>query len=77
MAELYALSEIACKSKRGLLVQVVDEDLETGMQTRRFLAYDVMLINGKPCVQLPFEVCCVITSHTGKESQRAKSALHK
>lgn len=37
-------------------MQVVDEDLETGMQTRRFLAYDVMLINGKPCVNLPFEV---------------------
>ena len=35
---------------------MVDEDLETGAQTRRFLAYDVMLLNGRPCVHLPFEV---------------------
>lgn len=37
-------------------MQVVDEDLETGLQTRRFLAYDIMLINGSSCSGLPFEV---------------------
>lgn len=36
---------------------VVDEDTETGQRTRRFLAYDMMMLNGKPLVQKPFKVC--------------------
>jgi len=35
---------------------VVDEDMETGQSTRRFLAYDMMMLNGKPLVQKPFKV---------------------
>ena len=35
---------------------VVDEDMKTGQRTRRFLAYDMMMLNGKPLVQKPFKV---------------------
>ncbi len=35
---------------------VVDEDIETGQRTRRFLAYDMMMLNGKPLVQKPCKV---------------------
>ena len=34
---------------------VVDEDIETGQRTRRFLAYDMMMLNGTPLVQKPFK----------------------
>ena len=37
-------------------LQVVDEDLETGKQVRRFLAYDLMLLMGENYLQQPFEV---------------------
>ena len=30
--------------------------METGQSTRRFLAYDMMMLNGKPLVQKPFKV---------------------
>ena len=33
---------------------VIDEDLTTGVRTRRFLAYDCLAINSKPLVGLPF-----------------------
>ena len=34
---------------------VVDEDLTTGVRTRRFLAYDCLAINSKPLVDAPFK----------------------
>ena len=53
---------------------MVDEDLETGTQTRRFLAYDVMLLNGKPCTQLPFEVPCNIVMQVKGDSRHINSS---
>lgn len=38
------------------ILQVVDEDLETGIQTRRFLVYDILLLNSQSCLDLTFEV---------------------
>lgn len=35
---------------------VVDEDMETGVMTRRFLAYDLMILNGKSVTHCPFRV---------------------
>jgi len=40
----------------GLCFQVVDEDLQTGKQVRRFLAYDLMLLMGENYLHQPFEV---------------------
>ena len=34
---------------------VVDEDLATGMRTRRFLVYDAVVLNGKSLVEVPFK----------------------
>ena len=34
---------------------VIDEDLTTGVRTRRFLAYDCLAVNSKPLVGLPFK----------------------
>ena len=44
---------------------VVDEDIVTEQRKRRYLAYDVMLLHGKPIIDLPFKVCpneCLPTS---------------
>ena len=35
---------------------VVDEDIESGRRTRRFLAYDMVMLNGKPLIQKPCKV---------------------
>ena len=42
---------------------VVDEDIETGQRTRRFLAYDMMMLNGKSLVQKPCKVNTVRPGH--------------
>lgn len=36
---------------------VVDDDIMTGQRKRRYLAYDMMVLNGNPITQLPFKVC--------------------
>ena len=35
---------------------VVDEDIESGQRIRRYLAYDMMALNGVSLVQKPFGV---------------------
>ena len=35
---------------------VVDEDIVTVQRKRRYLAYDLMLLNGKSIIDLPFKV---------------------
>lgn len=35
---------------------VVDEDMESGIMTRRFLAYDLIILNGESVAQCPFKV---------------------
>ena len=35
---------------------VVDEDIESDQQQRRYLAYDLMMLNGKSLMQQPFKV---------------------
>lgn len=35
---------------------LVDEDIAAGTQTRRFLAYDLVALNGKSCAQKPWKV---------------------
>lgn len=40
----------------GFTCQVIDEDLETGKQFRRFLAYDIILLMEKDYLAAPFEV---------------------
>ena len=42
--------------------QVIDEDIETGKQFRRFLAYDLLLLLDKDYLKAPFEVRCQLAS---------------
>ena len=35
---------------------VVDDDIVSGQRKRRYLAYDLMVLQGKPIIHLPFKV---------------------
>lgn len=41
---------------------VVDEDIETGTRSRRYLAYDLMVLNGRSLAELPFKVRQVLAN---------------
>lgn len=41
---------------------VVDEDAKTGTCRRRYLAYDLMVLNHNVVANRPFRVCCCSTA---------------
>ena len=46
---------------------VVDEDLVADRQERRYLAYDLVLLQGSSVMHKPFKVCFPCPSFAGKQ----------